>query len=99
LNVDPADVIARPTIDELFTRPAWQADALCREHPDVTFFPERGQASAPAKAICAPCLVRADCLQYGMTQPCGIWGGTSDRERRARRAKRGQIVVGSSHAA
>jgi WhiB family redox-sensing transcriptional regulator len=63
----------------------WQRDALCREHPDVEFFIERGASSAPAKAICRCCAVRDECLAYALAQPSpfpGIWGGLSERERR-----------------
>jgi len=38
------------------SRPAWHADAACLEHPEVNFFPGRGESLAPAKAICAGCL-------------------------------------------
>jgi Transcription factor WhiB len=63
-------------------RPAWMADALCREHPGVEFFPERGKPAAPAKSVCSSCLVRFDCLAYALEWGCvGIWGGTSDRQR------------------
>ena len=27
---------------ELLARPEWMADGLCLEHPEVNFFPERG---------------------------------------------------------
>lgn len=30
----------------------------------VEFHPERGVSSEPAKAVCAGCLVRAECLAY-----------------------------------
>jgi WhiB family redox-sensing transcriptional regulator len=59
------------------------ADALCLEHPEVEFFPGRGESSAPAKALCARCLCRAECLAYALVDPdlVGVWGGTSPRER------------------
>ena len=64
-------------------RPAWQADGLCLEYPEVTWFPERGQSSAPAKDVCARCLVQRECLEYALADPdlMGVWGGTSMRER------------------
>ena len=39
---------------ETLHRPAWRADALCREpaYAGVTFFPARGQDSAAAKEVC-----------------------------------------------
>ncbi len=37
-----------------------------------------------AKAICAECSVRADCLDYALRirEPHGIWGGLTEVERR-----------------
>lgn len=86
---DPAELLdARVLLTELIDRPAWMADALCREHPGVTFFLERGEDARPAKAICSSCLVRDECLAYAIDQGSalhGIWGGASDRERRRMR--------------
>jgi WhiB family transcriptional regulator, redox-sensing transcriptional regulator len=68
-------------------RPAWMSDAACREHSDVRFVLDRGESAEPARAVCAGCLVRTECLGYAMEHgEYGIWGGTTDRERdRARR--------------
>lgn len=35
-----------------------------------------------AKAVCAGCPVRAECLAYGLHEPYGVWGGRTTRERR-----------------
>lgn len=35
-----------------------------------------------AKALCAACPVRTECLEYGLGEPTGIWGGRTARERR-----------------
>ncbi len=43
------------------------------------------QAKA-AKAVCGPCAVRASCLSYALeAMPEGIWGGTTEEERRMAR--------------
>ena len=70
-----------------YKRPDWQKDAACHEHPDVNFFPERGESSAPAKAICAMCLVANECRQYAIDNGIkdGIWGHQSGRDRRTAR--------------
>ncbi len=70
--------------------PAWYADAACARSdlPLAAFFPERGQSTTHAKAVCATCSVRDECLELGLTQHHGIWGGKSERERRAIRAVR-----------
>ncbi|MTA13923.1 MAG: hypothetical protein F2534_15090 [Actinobacteria bacterium] len=65
-------------------QPAWQRDALCREHPDVNFFPERGESPIPARAICARCTVRTECLQAALDgDELGVWGGTTRQNRDA----------------
>jgi hypothetical protein len=44
----------------------WERDALCIEYPAVNFFPVRGEPTAPAKAVCALCLVLAECRAFIM---------------------------------
>ncbi|MDQ1356111.1 MAG: Transcription factor WhiB [Acidimicrobiaceae bacterium] len=65
------------------SRPAWHADAACRNHPNVDFFPIGDESSAPAKAICASCAVMAACGAWAADQKLlsGVWGGLDDRER------------------
>lgn len=73
-------------------RPSWHRDAACAEHPTVTFFPTRGEDIRPALAVCAGCLVRSECLAHALEhdEHHGIWGGTSERQRRRlRRAATG----------
>lgn len=80
---------------DLFTRPAWMDDAACRDEPTALFFPKRGESTDRAKAICARCPVREECLDYSLETPTadgtsvvGIWGGLSDRQRRQVRSGR-----------
>jgi len=37
-----------------------------------------------AKRVCEECAVKQDCLEFALetNQDCGIWGGTSEDERR-----------------
>ncbi len=70
----------------------WQAKARCAEvDPDI-FFPERGGSSKRAREVCARCEVRLQCLEYALNnkEQFGIWGGTSERERRRLRRERGR---------
>ncbi len=74
---------------------AWQAYANCAGLDPAMFFPERGEDHRPAIAVCASCLVRAECYEYGKDEQRGIWGGVSvyaDRRRsqpsRVHRAER-----------
>jgi WhiB family redox-sensing transcriptional regulator len=65
----------------------WRERAVCAQTDPEAFFPERGQSSREAKRVCAGCEVRPDCLQYALDndERFGIWGGLSERERRAQR--------------
>jgi WhiB family redox-sensing transcriptional regulator len=44
---------------------------------------------ARAKAVCARCPVAAQCLDYALAtgQQHGVWGGTSEEERKAMRRR------------
>ena len=63
----------------------WAKHGRCAAHPELTphFFPESGEDTSHAVAICRPCPVRGECLAYALEYPQlqGIWGGTSHRER------------------
>lgn len=74
----------------LIDKPDWQADALCREYPDLEFFPTRGESIEPAKAVCRRCAVSEECLAYALerNEKFGMWGGTTERERRRLRRAR-----------
>lgn len=70
----------------------WQARAECRGPHAVVFFPpshverkeERLARERAAKAICRPCSVRQECLEYALRirEPHGIWGGLNEAERK-----------------
>lgn len=65
----------------------WQQRAACRGMDPELFFPGRGESTREAKAACAQCPVRDECLSaaYGGSERFGIWGGLSERERRVER--------------
>ena len=52
------------------------------------FFPGRGESAEPARQVCAACPVRQPCLDYAITNRIayGVWGGLTERERRALRS-------------
>lgn len=68
----------------------WQNRAQCLGVDTDLFFPERGQSMAEARAVCAGCPVRVQCLEYALAngEKCGVWGGKSERERRRIRKER-----------
>jgi WhiB family transcriptional regulator, redox-sensing transcriptional regulator len=68
----------------------WRLDALCREYPDVDFFPGRGEPTMEARRVCSRCLVRAECREFASAQPttlAGVWAGSSGLERKKTRAR------------
>lgn len=71
-------------------RADWHSQANCRGIDPELFFPERGGSSAEAKAVCAGCVVREQCLDYALEnhERFGIWGGLSERQRRRVRSAR-----------
>ncbi len=77
----------------------WRTGAICRDTDPDLFFPvgTTGYALVQidrAKQVCDECPVCDDCLQYALdtNQDSGIWGGTSEEERRQmRRALAGRI--------
>lgn len=70
---------------------AWLAMAACRREDTKLFFPGSSDTDPVAVAICNRCRVRPDCLTYALARPelSGIWGGTSDGERRLLRRATG----------
>lgn len=83
----------------LTTRPAtgttWRTDTPCAQTDPDLWFPEAGRVPAAAITICMSCDVRRPCLEWALrNHERGVWGGTTDRERRAMlRAQTGQPVV------
>ncbi len=72
----------------------WHDRAACRDHPEIDWFPSMDQPGGQtrahranvnaAKAICATCPVRTDCLTEGLAlyYSAGIWGGHTEAERK-----------------
>ena len=62
----------------------WMDRGNCRDEPPARFFPSDGVGVEVAKQLCADCPVKAPCLEYALRNRIdhGVWGGTSERERR-----------------
>ncbi len=67
----------------------WRDDAICKDTDPELFFPvgTTGQALLQidrAKQVCCECPVKIECLDFAIdtNQDSGIWGGTSEDERR-----------------
>lgn len=63
----------------------YRDEAVCSGTDPEIFFPEKGGSTREGKKVCLGCPVRAECLQDAMDhdERFGIWGGFSERERRA----------------
>jgi WhiB family redox-sensing transcriptional regulator len=62
----------------------WAPRAACKaEQPDKLFV--RGAEQNKAKTLCAGCPVRTECLAEALDNQIewGVWGGMTERERRA----------------
>lgn len=68
----------------------WQERALCADLDPELFYPAKGECAREAKAVCAQCPVRLQCLEYAIAndEKFGIFGGLSERERRVIRKER-----------
>ena len=73
---------------------SWRESAACRDVDPDLFFPiGTGGLTlvqiGEAKAVCARCPVRERCLEWALDvgQVEGVWGGTTESERRATRRR------------
>lgn len=62
----------------------WRLKGACQGLDPAIFFPDSEEASEEAKGICSLCPVRLSCLEHALAfrEKDGIWGGTTDKERR-----------------
>jgi len=70
----------------------WATAAKCRKaSPDKLFV--KGAQQHKAKVVCAACPVRTECLAEALDNEVewGVWGGLTERERRAVLRKRPQV--------
>ena len=74
----------------------WIVGAACIGEDPELFFPVGSTPPAleqvdRAKAICAACAVRSECLEWSLVtcQDAGVWGGLTELERRE--LKRGRV--------
>jgi WhiB family redox-sensing transcriptional regulator len=63
---------------------SWMARGNCRFEPPSTFFPSDGVGVEVAKRVCESCPAKEQCLEYALENRIdhGVWGGTSERQRR-----------------
>ena len=73
----------------------WRCQAACRDTDPNLFFPVGSTGLAleqieSAKVVCQACDAKAACLEFALAtnQDSGVWGGTSEEERRHLRRRR-----------
>jgi WhiB family redox-sensing transcriptional regulator len=92
--------------DVAWQRREWRPRSACLSADPDLFFPISATAAAApqiarAKAICAGCPVRSSCLGFAMAHRDlqGIWGGTTDEERRKTRRSKARSEARARRAA
>jgi WhiB family redox-sensing transcriptional regulator len=72
-----------------YTDAEWRSRGACLNADPELFFPLSSvgpslEQLAEAKQICGRCPVRAECLEFALAteQVHGVWGGSSEQERR-----------------
>ena len=73
--------------------PEWASRGACRDIDPETLFVV-GAAQHKAKLICMGCPVRIDCLADALDSRAefGVWGGMTERERRALLRRRPNVT-------
>ena len=77
---------------------SWVARALCASiEPDVLFV--QGASQRQVRMRCYECEVRLECLADALESEAnyGVWGGLTERERRAPLSSRGQLAGMVAH--
>jgi hypothetical protein len=64
----------------------WQDNAACKGKPTAWWYPEQGQTTAQAKAVCVRCTVQLECSNYAADnrETTGMWAGVLLDVRRPR---------------
>jgi len=64
-------------------RGTWKQAAACQGTAANVFYPDTDAAAKLAKAICAGCKVKSQCLEVALRnqERHGVWGGLTERER------------------
>jgi WhiB family redox-sensing transcriptional regulator len=62
----------------------WRDRAACLGLDPQIFYPTTDEEADAARAICATCDVRDECLEHalGRREKDGVWGGATERDRR-----------------
>jgi WhiB family redox-sensing transcriptional regulator len=91
--VNPYQQWWKETLEPMSASGEWTVHAACRTtDPDTLFV--QGAAQNRAKVICSGCQVRTECLADALDNRVefGVWGGMTERERRALLRRRPQVT-------
>jgi WhiB family redox-sensing transcriptional regulator len=71
------------TLTQAAAATSWMDGALCAQADPEEWFPNPGEHSQAAKAICDGCPIRQECLDYARAEDIrwGVWGGLTASER------------------
>jgi WhiB family transcriptional regulator, redox-sensing transcriptional regulator len=71
----------------------WRHSARCRDEDPETLFVQ-GAMQRDAREVCRACPVRTECLAHALDNRIrfGVWGGMTERERRAVLKRRPDVV-------
>jgi len=77
----------------------WMGEGRCRDMDPAVFFPSDGIGVQSAQRICSECPMKGPCLEYALDNRVdhGVWGGTSERERRRILRRRRLSRLEASH--
>jgi hypothetical protein len=68
-----------------YGHPAWHADAVCPEHPELDWFADEKAGVDAAVDVCrSSCLARLECYAFAMASSSslvGVWVGTTPEDR------------------
>jgi WhiB family redox-sensing transcriptional regulator len=76
-------------LEDFLHRPAWQQQAACKGVGVDAFVIGKGGRYS-RRELCDGCSVRQECLEAALADPelVGLWGGTTEGERREIRRQR-----------
>ena len=77
-------------INDFVDASEWMQNANCKDEDPNMFLSSKPEVIATVKKICARCVVKEECLTYALKNAIedGVWGGLSEKERRALRQRR-----------
>lgn len=91
------DEVGRTSTTPRTAAPDWRHAARCRdEDPDTLFV--QGAQQRDVREVCRTCPVRTECLAHALDNRIrfGVWGGMTERERRALLKRRPDVVSWSA---